>query len=193
SGTGAVSLAGVEWEWMRRLAADGLPCPQAVALGEELHGGCEVRSLVLMEAVPGLSLESWAKEWADGDRTAARALIAPLAALIARFHALGYAHRDLYLSHIFYDPTPSPQRSLHLIDLQRVIRPRGRRLRWIIKDLASLNFSTPQAVIGRTDRLRWLTQYLGRRRLDQSARRLVYAIIGKTQRIARHDARRGRR
>ena len=123
----------------------------------------------------------------DADRLTIQRLITATAALISRLHRQGYIHRDLYLSHVFYDPSSPMERSLRLIDLQRVIRPRWRFRRWIVKDLASLNFSTPSRLVSRTDRVRWLRRYLGIEKLDASARRLVYRIVGKTQRIAERE------
>ena len=190
SGSGASSVAGMEWTWANRLAADGIACVKPVAFGEQFRGGKELRSAILTAAVPGVSLERWAGQWGEGGRSTIRSLIAPLAALVARLHERGYAHRDLYLSHVFYDPESPPERCLHLIDLQRVVRPGWRGRRWIIKDLASLNFSAPVHLISAADRLRWLTCYLGVSKLDASARRLVYRIAGKTRRIAVHERRR---
>jgi hypothetical protein len=192
SGSGASSLAGNEWEWIRRLTADGIPCVQAIAFGQELAGSREVRSAILTAGVAGRSLERWVDEWAAGDRTTIQRLVAATAGLISRLHGHGYIHRDLYLSHVFYDPSQPIERSLHLIDLQRVIRPRWRLRRWIVKDLASLNFSTPSRLLSGTDRLRWLRQYLGIEKLDASARRLVYRVVGKTRRIAERDQRKRR-
>ncbi len=194
SRTGASSMAGLEWTWMNRFAAEGIPCVEPVAYGELLSGSKELRSAILTAAVPGESLERWAGRWSEADRATVSILIPPLAALIARLHERGYIHRDLYLSHIFYDASASTETCLHLIDLQRVMRPRRRRRRWIVKDLASLNFSAPRGLVLQTERLRWLTRYLGTGKLDGSARRLAYRIMGKTQHIAGHDQRRtGRR
>lgn len=189
-GSGASSIAGAEWAWMSRLAADGIPCVRPVAFGEEVRGSRELRSAILTAAAPGSSLESWVDRWDQGDRAIIRSLIEPLATLVARFHESGYVHRDLYLSHVFYDPAPPPEASLCLIDLQRVVRPRLRHRRWIIKDLASLNFSAPLRLISKTDRLRWLTHYLRVSKLDASAKRLIYRVVGKTQGIAGHEERR---
>ena len=190
SGSGASSVAGTEWTWLNRLATDGIPCATPVAFGERLRGGRELRSAVLTAAVPGRSLEHWVGVWSRGDHPTISRLIRPLAELIARLHKRGYIHRDLYLSHIFHNPTGTVDRSFHLIDLQRVIRPRGLRRRWIVKDLASLNFSAPTGLISDADRLRWLTHYLQVSKLDASARRLVYRVVGKTRRIAYHERRR---
>ncbi len=187
SGTGASSMAGLEWAWMKRLEADGIECVKPVAFGERLCRGKETRSAIVTLAVPGESLERWAGRWGEGDRARIDSLIPTLAAFVARLHERGYVHRDLYLAHIFYDPTRQPETSLHLIDVQRVMRPPRRHRRWIIKDLAALNFSAPRHLVLQTDRLRWLTHYLGASKLDGSARRLVYRIVGKTRMIARHE------
>ena len=108
------------------------------------------------------------------------------------FHQTGFVHRDLYLSHIFVD-TGDGRPTFRLIDLARVFRPRWFRRRWIVKELASLNFSTPPNSATATDRLRFLRVYLGRDRLEAADRRLIRRVVGKTGRIARHDARRHRR
>ena len=187
SGSGASSLAGNEWEWAQRLTNDGIPCVQAVAFGEELTGSHERRSAILTAGVPGQSLERWVIQRPDADRLTIQRLITATADLISRLHGRGYVHRDLYLSHVFYDPAQPIERSLRLIDLQRVIRPRWRFRRWMVKDLAALNFSTPSRLVSRTDRVRWLRRYLGIEKLDASARRLVYRVVGKTQRIAERE------
>ncbi|MCH8253563.1 MAG: hypothetical protein IID36_14035 [Planctomycetes bacterium] len=190
----ARSLAGVEWEWIRRLTDDGIACPRGIALGEEIVGHNERRSALIMDAVPGESLECWCERWHQegqiGGALTKRRLLEALADFIALFHGKGYVHRDLYLSHVFFDPDAAPERALHLIDLQRVKRPRWRRWRWIVKDLASLNYSTPAGSASRSDRLRWLKRYLGAVELDRTTKRIAHAVVRKTRRIARHDRRR---
>ena len=189
SASGASSVAGMEWTWMHRLAGDGIPCVKPVAFGEELNRQRERRSAILAEAVPGQALESWVAKWGEEDRPIVRSLIGPTAKLVAHFHACGYVHRDLYLSHVFFDPEASIDDALHLIDLQRVVRPSSRLRRWVVKDLAALDFSTPAVLVSRTDRVRWLKQYLGVSKLDGPAKCLAYRIIGKTLSIRRHDRR----
>ena len=84
-----------------------------------------------------------------------------LARLVADFHRAGFVHRDLYLSHIFICNTGKPtDETFCLIDLQRVFRPKFRRRRWMVKDLAALNFSTPEELVGRWERLRFLCRYV---------------------------------
>lgn len=188
--TGARSVAGTEWSWLQRLRDDGIACPQPVALGEELAGRKEIRSVLMTQAVPGRSLERWMLRWNELDPVTRGEIAGGVARLVSKLHQRGYAHRDLYLSHIFYNHAQHGDESLCLIDLQRVIRPRWRRVRWIVKDLASLNFSSPVDILSRTGRLRWLLVYLGTEKLDAAGRRLAYRVLGKTARIARKEARR---
>ncbi len=188
----AFSLAGHEWSWIQALTAAGIPCPLGVAFGEEMKRGREVRSAMLTAQVLGKSLESCVKQWDRADRPTVQTLIPTTAKLVAKLHAAGFIHRDLYLSHIFFDPSAPPDRSLCLIDLQRVLRPAWWFSRWVVKDLASMNYSTPDGLISRADRIRWLRYYLGVRRLGPVGKRLAYRVVGKTQRIAARDRRKAR-
>lgn len=190
TGTGARSLAALEWTRMRQLTQDGIACVEPVAFGEELVGGRERRSAILAKAVPGRSLESCAAEWTHNDRKTIRVVGRQVATIVAKFHSHGYIHRDLYLSHLFYDPSPDTADPVRLIDLQRILRNPRLFGRWVVKDLASLNYSVPAHLYSTADRLRWLKWYLGASKLDRSMKRLIHRIVGKTRRIARHDRRR---
>lgn len=192
SGCDAASVAGMEWAWLNRVSKDGIPCAKPIAMGEEMMGSKERRSAILMAAVPGKSLETYAKQWSPEIQYETQHLLKLTAKLVSDFHGLGYVHRDLYLSHLFFDEdeNASPEKSLHLIDLQRARKPRCCRRRWVVKDLAALNFSTPSDVISNTDRIRWLKCYLQTSKLGADARRLIYFIVGKTQKMTRHEQRR---
>jgi Ser/Thr protein kinase RdoA (MazF antagonist) len=176
------STAGVEWYWVEQLRSAGIACPQPVALAERMCGLWEERSAILLAAVPGVSLERWA---AEHPGRVPRDRLRPLAEFVRRFHSAGLVHRDLYLCHIFFDAESAEP--FRLIDLQRVFRPSFWRRRWIVKDLAALNYSAPDGVVSRTDRLRWLRAYLGQPRLDRRAKRLARAVATKTRRFAAHD------
>jgi heptose I phosphotransferase len=176
---------------MHQLTDDGIATIQPIAFGEDIRSRREARSAILTAEVPGESLERLAANWSrDVHLPAIRRILVGTADLVARLHGCGYIHRDLYLSHIFFDEAAAPEEALRLIDLQRVIRPRWRRGRWVVKDLASLNYSTPFDLVTTADRLRWLCRYLNVDRFDGRARRLVRRIMTKTARIARHDRQR---
>jgi len=192
-GIAAHSVAGVEWNWIREFSRAGIPCVDAVAFGEALAGSRELRSVLVTAELPGDALERIVRTWTDDTAARARGVLPVLATLVATMHDAGFVHRDLYLSHVFFDPGAPVAESLRLLDLQRVKRPAWNLTRWIVKDLAALNYSTPQAVASLADRVRWLKCYLRRARLDPAARRLLYRVVGKTRQIARHDAARERR
>ncbi|MEK6675800.1 MAG: lipopolysaccharide kinase InaA family protein [Planctomycetota bacterium] len=189
AGLGARSVAGAEWFASRALSQAGVPGVKAVAFGEEHRGNREVRSAVVTAAVPGKSLESWVRQWSTGDRAMIRGLLRPLARLVSDLHVCGFVHRDFYLSHVFFDPM-NANRPFCLIDLQRMIRPTMRRRRWMVKDLAALNVSTPMELVTRTDRLRWFKMYLGTGAGNREARKMAWWIIGKALSMQRHEQRR---
>ncbi len=184
----ASSLATIEVAGIRMVAELGISAPVPVAFGCRLRGMREQQSLLLMTAVGGQSLETWLplQVQANGIPVVVkRRLIDALAALVSQLHAGGVVHRDLYLSHIFIRPRSTDIRAatvrersadssihdvdyresetsemeLSLIDLQRVFKPRWRKRRWFIKDLAALNYSTRNLPLTRADRLRFYRQY----------------------------------
>lgn len=179
--------AWVEWRRLHELGGERDGTARPIAFGQSLIGVWERRSALLMTAVPGDALERWVLRH---PARAPRPMLTALARFIARFHRDGFVHRDLYLSHVFFDDADLDRPAFRLIDLQRAFRPRWRRARWIVKDLAALNYSTPANVASLTDRLRWLRVYLGVSKLRDGDRRLVRQIAAKTRQIARHDRRR---
>jgi hypothetical protein len=180
-----LSTAGVEWTNARLLAEAGVAAVEAIAFGQEMAGPWERRSFVLTREVAGESLERWvpvhlSPAARETDWPRRRRLLARLAELVGRLHAAGFVHRDLYLAHIFIEGD-----GLRLIDLQRVFRPRWRRRRWVIKDLAALHFSTPADRVGRLERLRFLCRYVRVCGAVGSARTLARLIDAKVRRMAR--------
>jgi hypothetical protein len=137
-----------EFDQSRRLSAARIPVARAVGFAEQMRGALERRSAVLLERVPGNAFDRvWTQACAHGDpltRGAARRDVARrLARLIAAFHGTGACHRDLYLCHVFIELDPEARRppAFYLIDLARTHRPRWRKMRWILKDLAQLDSS----------------------------------------------------
>ncbi len=161
-GSPAHSTAHVEWHSSRLLAGCGIPAARAVALGERMIAGRELASYVILQEVAGESLERIAARLPESRPPAGRQSVEALARFVARFHAAGFAHRDLYLSHVFLLRGRSGEEwsDYVLIDLQRVFRPRWRARRWRVKDLAALACSTPVNWVGPRARLRFLCRYL---------------------------------
>lgn len=185
------STAGREWRTTLALAEAGIPVSEPVAFGQETRAWFERRSFIVLEAAPGRSLESWLPvEWkrraVGADFRRQRDLVLALARQVAALHAAGFVHRDLYTSHIFIQEATGGPPRFTFIDLQRVFRPRWRRSRWIVKDLAQLYYST-EAFASRSDRLRFWREYLRSAPERDRAQDLPARIERKAAWIGRHD------
>ncbi len=191
----AGSTARWEFERSRQLRAAHVPAVRAVAFAEEMRGPLEHRSAVVFEAVSGEPLDRcWRRLSAERHPLVLppgrQEFIRRLARFVAAFHGTGLCHRDLYLCHIFVEIDAhrgAPR--FALIDLARVLRPRLRRARWLIKDLSQLDSAARQAGASRSDRLRFLRTYLGLQ--PHAARTRYYAarVVRKSDRILRRIAR----
>ena len=197
------SAARRECENLLGLRDAGIPVPEPlgwveerralrvpVGAGPSPRGG---RSAVLMERVPH---EVDLIELLEGARRSERDhWLEVLAALVARLHDAGWYHRDLYLGHLVLAPRAGGP-GLVLLDVGRARRERAPRRRWLVKDLAALLYTTPRAV-GRSERLRFLREYVRRRGLeDGDARRSrrarrswARAVLLKAQLLASHRPR----
>jgi heptose I phosphotransferase len=132
-----------EWNAMWTFLEIGLPGPVPVALGHNKQS-----SLVLSEGVNYvMRLSDWAeRNFGEGSQkniqsiSAKHRIIEAVANIIAKMHSAGLVHQDLYLCHFLCgseDGLP-----LTLIDLQRVKKFRKLPVRWQVKDLAQLHFSS---------------------------------------------------
>jgi len=125
--------------------AAGVATMQVVAAGAEPLDDGTRRGYLLATAVGGDALERCFEDFLRRrDAAAAAAITEQLAEMVRRLHAAGLCHRDLYASHVFLEAGGGAVR-LWLIDLARVFRPRWRRRRWRVKDLAQLKYSMPPA------------------------------------------------
>jgi hypothetical protein len=188
---GRRSFAGMEAETAERLAACGVHTPRVVARGEQWGMLFEHRSFLMLEEIRDFqSLERQLPSCFDGvtnsQLPARRDFVRRLAGFIRRFHATGFRHRDLYLSHIFC----SDDGRFSLIDLARASRPLLRR-RFQVKDLAQLHYSAPARHFSRTDRLRFYLAYADRRRLLPEDKAFLRRVMRKATHMARHSARHG--
>jgi heptose I phosphotransferase len=176
-----------EWDAILRFHHVGIPTMVPVALGEK--GG---RSFVMTQAIEGCQKLT---EWMDARRQALRngelaklrEIVAGVAAVAQRMHAAGLHHQDFYLTHLMV-PENGRAARIHVLDLGRARQQTRLASRWIVKDLAQLNYSATG--ISASDRLRFLTQYLGRRPTPAD-RSLVRRVMRKSQAIARHSRKNG--
>lgn len=186
------------WEFAQsqRLAEAQIGAPQAIGFVEEMRGRFERRSAVILSRVAGEALDRlWRRLCAEGAPVTRgplrHDLTARLARFVSAFHSTGYCHRDLYLCHVFaeLDGEGREAPGFALIDLARTCRPRLRRMRWIVKDLAQLDCSARQVGATRADRLRFLLAYLGLQRVSSRTRWYVRRVLRKSDAILRRIAR----
>ena len=180
-----ISAAAQEWRAISELNSTGIETMTAVAFGEKRLLPWLRASFIITVEVDGRRLEDHV-HFLRGKWREKRCIIAGLADLVRKMHFAGLNHRDLYLSHIFLIANGGEKR-LSLIDLQRVQRRARGFNRWVVKDLAALNYSSPGSVVSRADRVRFLLRYLRARSLDAKQKSLVMKIARKTERIRKHD------
>jgi heptose I phosphotransferase len=184
----------IEARNVARLGRAGIAAMRLIAYGERLRGDGLQESFVLTEELVGYTqLDHFLRrrfpvrdrEQAQPRNRELARLIGEVAAVAARFHQLGYNHRDLYCCHFFIkEPSPG-EFKVNLIDLQRVEHRRKFRGRWIVKDLAQLSYSTPRDRISWTQRLAFFKQYVGVRKLRPQHKRLVRMVLAKQRLMER--------
>lgn len=168
-----------EWSILGHLASQAVPAPKRVALVE----GRRQAALVTEGVSVAATLED-ALVRGTGPISRDRAARV-LPALVRRLHAAGVNHRDLYLGHILVDPSAD----LWLVDLGRAERRRRVPRHRVVKDLAALDFSTPQRVASDWSRLRFLMSYTERLLPRRKLRALARAVRRKSARMRRHAER----
>jgi heptose I phosphotransferase len=179
-----------EWDAILRFHQVGLATMVPVALGESGS-----RSFLLTAAIEGCcKLSEWMAERAgalrNGQLQSMRRIISGVAEAARTMHAAGMHHQDFYLTHLMLpiDGIPQPTQKIHILDLGRVRWRRHLSERWIVKDLAQLDYSA--ARLTGSDRLRFLMAYLGRP-MHRSDRPLIRRIMWKSRAIARHSTKHG--
>jgi len=180
-----------EWDAILKFHAAGIPTLIPVAIGE-ING----RSLLMTQDLEtDFTLLDWVNQSADEaapgrQQTGVagsqwrRAVTGHVAAIARRMHERGIHHQDFYLNHLLWCGERSGL-DIRVIDLGRATHARQLPWRWIIKDLAQLDYSARR--LSCTERLRFLRIYLGRpfRARD---RWLIRQIMLKSRLIAAHTA-----
>src|SRR5262249_49624834 len=138
SGHAGRSTADVERVAIKTLDDIGVGAPRWVACGRRMRGMREEASALVLDAVPGQSLERLGLQWSRGDLPPPlqhHAVTRALADSVRHMHADGLFHRDLYLAHVFVEMV-APRPRIRFIDLARLIRRTRNHFRWQVKDLA---------------------------------------------------------
>ena len=179
-----------EFDACRHLRAHGVAAPRVAAFGERGRNPATRRSFVICDALDGfVSLEELCGIWAATPPPLAikRKLLTALGEFTRALHEAGVQHRDYYLDHLLADRAKlaSGEVALAVIDLHRArVRaqtPRKARL----KDLAALRYSSAALVASRTDLLRFVGAYAGKRpaAVLRRERRFWNGIERRTERL----------
>lgn len=183
----------VEAHNVARLERDGIAAMRLIAFGERVHHDGHCESFLLTDELAGYTqLNDFLRQRFPPlnaeprrDRHFDR-LLRDVAAVARRFHRRGYNHRDLYCCHFFIREDAPGRFRVNLIDLQRVEHRQRFRWRWLVKDLAQLNYSAPRDRISCTQRLAFMKHYLGVRKLGVEHKRLIRRVLAKHAQMERH-------
>jgi heptose I phosphotransferase len=169
-----------EWNAILEFHAIELPTMTPIAFGESGSN-----SFLITEALENCEKLSKLNREGDGpaplNPSVRSGLLREVARLTRKMHEAGLHHQDYYLGHLLRSQADPKQ--LYIIDLGRVRKQRKLSRRWIVKDLAQLDFSADASP---WERLRFLREYLGRP-LTVDDRRLMSSIQSKKATIARHS------
>ncbi len=185
------------------LREHGIDAVEPVGAGCSRRLGLLSGGFVLTREAEGMeTLEQWVPRLglspAAADVLRRRNAARDLGALVARMHALQFFAHDLYFRNVLAAPIESPRPSLRFTFLDF---PRGRSvagigathaLRLAAYDLAALDKQAP-AFLSRTDRLRAIEGYLGRRPEARDLTLLDLTDSIRTRQLAKRAARLARR
>lgn len=157
-----------EWRAIQSLEQLNINTMPLVGYGKRGRNPAGLQSFVVTEELGNTeSLEDFCRDWPISPPSLAlkRALIAEVARIARTLHKNGINHRDLYICHFLLDVSEGKENidprslGLHLIDLHRMQIRRHIRLRWRIKDVAALYFSSMDIGLTKWDILRFVRAY----------------------------------
>lgn len=171
-----------EWEAIEHLHRHGVDTMTAVAYGYRGVAPVWTESFLITEELKNcISLEEVFLKgvWKTLTVAERRDLARLLAETVKKMHEAGVNHRDCYLCHFLWN---REENRLYIIDLHRSqIRTRVPH-RWLLKDIASLYFSSISQDIPSTYFMRFAKVY-GQDKLKD----LLPSISKKVEKIQRHN------
>lgn len=178
--------AGNEYRMTALLNSIGITTAPLAGFGVDGSWPTSQRSFLITRALPlTRTLNELSRDWWQDPPAPQlkRRLIRGVAGIVARMHAAGINHRDLYVNHFrlplnwLENPTGEPP--LFLMDLHRAQQHTALSRRWLVKDLAALLFSVLDKPFSQRDRLRFLQSYYD----DRSLRQILETEAGLLQTI----------
>lgn len=150
---------------IQQLDALGIATTPLVAYGQRGANPATLQSFVVTADLGEIvSLEDYCADWIQHPPTTShkQALIIALARLAATLHGAGLCHRDFYLCHFVLKKSELAQGlvNLYLIDLHRVLPGQSPHGNAVMKDIASLLFSSRDAGFDESDWTLFKQHYL---------------------------------
>ncbi len=165
---GRLPVLGAKNEYLaiKKLRQLGVETMTFCAYGYRGGNPAHLQSFVITEALENtVSLEDYCQNWTTTPPTPQlkRALIRRVAEMTRIMHENGINHRDLYICHFLLEKDFDSIELLHLylIDLHRVQIRKKTPLRWKIKDIAALYFSSLDIGLTQRDLVRFIKYYRG--------------------------------
>jgi tRNA A-37 threonylcarbamoyl transferase component Bud32 len=154
AGFGLASRSWREAQTLRALRRTGIGCPEWLAVGEDDRSRA---FLLLAEIGDAVDLPQFLASPAGREPGLRSALARRLGVALARMHAAGFDHPDLYSKHVL---VRTSDLSVYFLDWQRTRRPRylSGRMRW--RDLAALDATLTDSLATPRERLLCLRTYL---------------------------------
>ncbi len=166
---GRLPVLGAKNEYLalKKLTELGVETMTLCAYGCRGKNPARLQSFVITEALENtVSLEDYCRDWPTNPPTPQfkRALIRRVAEMTKIMHENGINHRDLYICHFLLEHSSEPIDLFHLyvIDLHRVQIRKKTPVRWKIKDVAALYFSSLDIGLTQRDLIRFVKYYRGR-------------------------------
>jgi heptose I phosphotransferase len=175
AGFGFLSRSLREARTLQALQREDIPGPEWLAAGEDGAG----RAFLLVREAPGTELRAVLRDERNPVRR--RRIARNLGTTLARMHAAGFRHPDLYANHLFIDRADN---SIHVLDWQRARLRRALTWKERRRDLAALHATVDEVLATPQERLLCLRAYwragpcrvawaIAVRGIERQARRLL--------------------
>lgn len=157
-----------EWKAILHLKKLNIDTIELVGYGKSGFNPARLNSFVITKELKNtVSLEDFCSKWEKDppDFLLKRAIIAKVANIARILHQNGVNHRDFYICHFLLNNKGGSEKIdpasvlLYLIDLHRAQIRRKTPVRWKIKDIASLFFSSMNIKLSKKDLFRFIKIY----------------------------------
>lgn len=197
-----------EWHGIHRLQRLGVNTMHVAGYGTTGNNPARRRSFIITDELPAnMSLEEFCARWHERHANSPsevrlkRWLIRNLAEIARTIHTNGANHRDFYLCHFLIDANnvpPNPEAedcNVYLIDLHRMQLRRKTPVRWLVKDIAGLYYSSMDVKLTSRDLLRFMRVYRSKplREILKTERRFWSRVISRAQNLYAAEQRKAMR